>query len=147
MQSDTKALCEAFRADIDRITVEWVGRVKSDPYMKSDDKLTLAQIVDHVPQMLEEICDLLGRPGEPDFETVRAASSHGYIRSSEGYSLLDLLRELELLRDCVFNFVAETEIKHNVSRADTIRALRLVNKYFGEDTLFVVEHFLKHGGK
>ena len=147
MQSDTKALCEAFRADIDRITVEWVGRVKSDPYMRSDDRLTLAQIVDHIPEMLEELCDLMSRPGEPDFETVRAASSHGYIRSAEGYSLLDLLRELELLRECVFNFVAETEVKHNVSRADTVRALRLVNRYFGEDTLFVVEHFLKQGGK
>lgn len=147
MQSDTKALCEAFRSDIDRITVDWVGRVKSDPYMRSDDHLTLAQIVDHVPEMLEELCDLMGRPGEPDFEAVRAASSHGYIRSAEGYSLLDLLRELELLRECVFNFVAETEIKHNVSRADTVRALRLVNRYFGEDTLFVVEHFLKQGKK
>ena len=147
MQSDTKGLCEALRADIDRITVEWVGRVKSDPYMKSDDQLTLEQIVDHIPEMLEEICDLLGRPGEPDFETVRAASSHGYMRSMEGYSLLDLLRELELLRECVFNFVAETEVKRNVNRADTIRALRLVNKYFGEDTLFVVEHFLKNSGE
>lgn len=147
MQSDSKGLCEALRADIDRITVEWVGRVKSDPYMKSDDQLTLEQIVDHIPEMLEEICVLLGRPGEPDFETVRAASSHGYMRSMEGYSLLDLLRELELLRECVFNFVAETEIKRNINRADTIRALRLVNKYFGEDTLFVVEHFLKNSGE
>ncbi len=147
MQSDTKVLCEAFHAGIDRITVEWVGRVKSDPYMRSDDRLTLSQIVDHVPEMLEELCELMGRPGEPDFEAVRASSSHGYIRSTEGYSLLDLLRELELLRECVFNFVAETEIKHNVNRADTVRALRLVNRYFGEDTLFVVEHFLKQSGK
>jgi hypothetical protein len=64
------------------------------------------------------------------------------MRAAEGYSLPDLLRELEVLRDCVFNFVAETEIEHNIARAETIRALRLVNHYFGEDILFVVEHFL-----
>ncbi len=136
-------LCHAFRGRIDEITLDWVRRVQNDPYMKSDDHLTLAQIVDHVPQMLEELCGLLGQEEEPDFATIRASSQHGYMRAAEGYSLPDLLRELELLRDCVFNFVAETEVKHNVNRADTIRALKTVNHYFGEDTLFVVEHFLK----
>ncbi|HVF87733.1 MAG TPA: hypothetical protein VM866_09085, partial [Pyrinomonadaceae bacterium] len=68
---------------------------------------------------------------------------HGYTRSLSGYTLTELLRELELLRDCVFNFVAETEIKNGVNRADTVRALRTVNQYFGEDIIFVVEHYLK----
>ncbi len=142
MSDKTNDLCAALRASVDHITLEWVRRVQHDPYMRSDDKLTLTQIVDHVPQMLEELCELLGQAGVPDFKTIRAASEHGYMRSTEGYSLLDLLRELELLRDCVFQFVAETETKHNVARAETVRALRLVNHYFGEDILFVVEHFL-----
>ncbi|HEX8162227.1 MAG TPA: RsbRD N-terminal domain-containing protein [Pyrinomonadaceae bacterium] len=141
-EANTDLLCRELKSSIDAITLEWVRRVQHDPYMKSDDTLTLAQIVDHVPQMLEEICTLLSRGSEPDFHTIRASSQHGYMRSAEGYSLPDLLRELELLRDCVFNFVAETEVAHEVSRAATIRALRLVNHYFGEDTLFVVEHFL-----
>lgn len=143
MPDNPTDLCDAFRGHIDEVTLDWVRRVQNDPYMKSDDHLTLAQIVDHVPQMLEELCELLTQEGEPDFQMIRASSQHGYMRSTEGYSLLDLLRELELLRDCVFNFVAETEIKHHINRADTIRALRIVNHYFGEDTLFVVEHFLK----
>jgi hypothetical protein len=141
---NTDPLCRELRTSIDAITLDWVRRVQHDPYMRSDDALTVAQIVDHVPQMLEEICALLSCDA-PDFETIRASSQHGYMRSSEGYSLPDLLRELELLRDCLFNFVAETEIAHGVSRAGTIRALRLVNHYFGEDILFVVEHFLARG--
>jgi hypothetical protein len=138
----TDPLCRELQSNIDALTLDWVRRVQHDPYMKSDDTLTVAQIVDHVPQMLEEICSLLGSDSEPDFQTIRASSQHGYMRSTEGYSLPDLLRELELLRDCLFNFVAETEIAHGVSRAGTIRALRLVNHYFGEDILFVVEHFI-----
>jgi RsbT co-antagonist protein rsbRD N-terminal domain len=145
--SDSRALCEAFQANIDALTLEWVRRVKSDPHMRSDDQLTTAQIVDHVPQMLEELCTLMGHEGVPDFETIRASSQHGYMRSMEGYSLVDLLRELELLRDCVFDFVAETELKHHVNRRATIRALQTVNHYFGEDIIFVVEHFLKHRDK
>jgi hypothetical protein len=141
-EANTDLLCRELESNIDAITLDWVRRVQHDPYMRSDNTLTLAQIVDHVPQMLEEICSLLSRDAEPDFATIRASSQHGYMRAAEGYSLPDLLRELELLRDCVFNFVAETEIAHEVSRAETIRALRFVNHYFGEDTLFVVEHFL-----
>ena len=146
-QSDSSALCEAFQASIDAITLEWVRRVKSDAHMRSDDHLTTAQIVDHVPQMLEELCTLLQQDDVPDFATARAASQHGYTRSLEGYSLIDLLRELELLRDCVFNFVADTETAHNVSRRKTFRALKTVNQYFGEDIIFVVEHFMKDRAK
>lgn len=145
---DSGALCEEFQANIDAITLEWVRRVKSDVHMRSDDHLTTTQIVDHVPQMLEELCKLFEQEnGVPDFHTIRASSQHGYMRSMEGYSLVDLLRELELLRDCVFDFVAETETKHHVSRSETIRALQTVNHYFGEDIIFVVEHFLKNRDK
>jgi hypothetical protein len=143
MPAELESLCAAMRESVDSITLGWVQRVQQDPYLRSRNRLTLAQIVDHVPQMLEELCELFGEEGEPDFETIRAASEHGYIRAAEGYTLTQLLRELELLRGCLFNFVAETEIKRGVNRPDTIQALKLVNKYFGEDIIFVAEHFLK----
>ncbi len=147
MPSDMKPLCDALLGSVEEITLEWVRRVQSDPYLRADDRLTLTQIVDHVPQMLEELCELMGEAGEPDFGKIRASSQHGYIRSAEGYSLTELLRELELLRDCVFNFVVEAEVKQNLNRENSIRALRLINKYFGEDILFVVEHFLARAGR
>lgn len=145
MSSEMGALCREMRGSIDRITMEWVRRVGSDPYLHSDDGMPLSQIIDHVPQMLEELCSLMTHEeaAEPDFRTVRAASSHGYTRSLAGYSLPDLLRELEILRDCVFNFVAETETEHGVSRSEAMRALRMVNHYFGEDIIFVVENYLR----
>ncbi len=142
MSSSMDSLCNAMRDSIEEITLEWVKRVQRDPYLHSDDRLTLTQIVDHVPQMLEELCDLFGQEGEPDFHAIRASSEHGYMRSVAGYTLTELLRELELLRDCVFDFVAETEVKQGINRVNSVRALRLVNRYFGEDIIFVVEHFL-----
>ena len=141
------SLCDEMRGSIDALTLEWVDRVKSDHYIRSDNPLTLSQIIDHVPQMLEELCDLLAQEGVPDFKAVRAASSHGYARSLAGYSLTELLRELELLRECVFDFVARAEAGRGVSRDETIRALRVVNKYFGEDTIFVVEHYLQRNAR
>lgn len=142
MTENQNPLCDELRARIDAITLDWVRRVQRDPYMRSDDALTLPQIVDHVPQMLEELCRLLRHEPEADFKTIRASSAHGYMRAAEGYSLTDLLRELELLRDCVFDAVAEIELAQQVARADSVRALKLVNHYFSEDILFVVEHFL-----
>jgi hypothetical protein len=143
MPAALEALCAEMRNSVDSITLGWVRRVQEDPYLRSRNRLTLAQIVDHVPQMLDELCELFSQEGEPEFQAIRAASEHGYIRAAEGYTLTQLLRELELLRDCIFNFVAETEIKQGVNRQDTIYALKLVNKYFGEDIIFVAEHFLK----
>lgn len=143
----TKVLCEELRRSTDEITLGWVARVKADPYLRSDDPLTLSQLVDHVPQMLEELCALLSQGGDPDFHEVRAASTHGYARSLAGYTLTELLRELELLRECLFDFVAEAEAKHGVDRAETVRALRLVNRYLGEDTIFVVEHYLRRNAR
>ena len=143
----TRVLCEELRRSADEITLGWVARVKADPYLRADDPLTLSQLVDHVPQMLEELCGLLAQGGDPDFRDVRAASTHGYARSLAGYTLTELLRELELLRECLFDFVSETETRHGVGRAETLRALRLVNRYFGEDTIFVVEHFLRRGAR
>lgn len=147
MSSELNSLCDAMRRSIEPLTLEWVRRVEADPYLRSDDSMSLTQIVDHVPQMLEELCDVLSQEGEPDFHDVRGASSHGYTRSLAGYSLTELLRELELLRDCIFNFVAETETKQGVSRSETIRALRIVNLYFGEDIIFVVEHYLQRNAR
>lgn len=147
MSSDVNTLCDEMRRSIDAITMDWVRRVKSDSYLHSDDPLSLAQLVDHVPQMLEELCTLMSQPGEPEFDTVRAASSHGYTRSLAGYSLTELLRELELLREVVFNFVADSETGRGCSRDETVRALRIVNKYFGEDIIFVVEHYLRRNAR
>lgn len=150
MSSKLTSLCEALRGNIEMITLRWVRRVQSDPYLKSDDQLTLTQIVDHVPQMLDELCEIFESEEEPDFETIRASSQHGYIRAAEGYSLTELLRELELLRNCMFDFIVEVENEQNFSRDDAVRGLRRVNEYFSEDIIFVVEHYLsrqKSGGK
>jgi hypothetical protein len=143
----TNILCGELRRSVDEITLGWVSRVKADPYLRSDDPLSLSQLVDHVPQMLEELCGLLAQGGEPDFTQVRAASTHGYTRSLAGYSLTEVLRELEPLRECLFDFVSETETRHGVDRAETLRALRLANRYFGEDTIFVAEHYLRRSAR
>ena len=55
MPSELKPLCNAIRAGVDAITLDWIERLKHDSYLHADDRLTLAQIVDHVPQMLEEL--------------------------------------------------------------------------------------------
>lgn len=143
---ELKKVCRELRLSINDIVLVWIERVRSDPYLRADDGLTHTQIVDHIPQMLEELCDLLEHADATDFGNIRASSHHGYRRSLEGYTLTELLRELELLRDCVFTFVAETEAGHNLTRADIIHALRTVNEYFGEDVIFVVEHYLRRAG-
>ncbi|MCP9494587.1 MAG: RsbRD N-terminal domain-containing protein [Pyrinomonadaceae bacterium MAG19_C2-C3] len=140
---EIRKVCRELRSSINDIVLVWIERVQADPYLRADDDLTHIQIVDHIPQMLEELCDLLEHGSATDFKDIRASSHHGYRRALEGYTLTELLREIELLRDCVFTFVAETEAGHNLTRTDIIAALRTVNEYFGEDVIFIVEHYLR----
>lgn len=143
MPFDMNALCAEMQGRINEIVTEWLTRVATDPYLQADDALTPTQIIDHVPQMLDELCELLSHRREPDFREVRASSHHGYIRAIEGYTLTELLRELELLRDCVFTCIDSCEAARGMSRAEAISTLRIVNEYFGEDIIFVVEHYLR----
>lgn len=136
-------MCDGLRANVDAITLTWVQRVKRNPEIESDEGLTLSQLVDHIPEMIEEICDLLTQEEDLDFEKIRAATKHGFMRSAEGYSLSELLRELELLRDCIFGFLADYIADKRLSSQDAVRALRRINRYFSDDVLFVVDHYLK----
>ena len=56
---ELKKVCRELRLSINDIVLVWIERVRSDPYLRADDGLTHTQIVDHIPQMLEELCDLL----------------------------------------------------------------------------------------
>ena len=144
--SALKIMCEGLRSNVDAITLSWVQRVKHSKRIESDERLTLSQLIDHIPEMIEEICELLTQDEGFDFEKLRAARKHGFMRSVEGYALNELLLELEILRDCVFSFIADYITDKRIAGHEAVRALRQINRYFSDDVLFVVEYYLRHGG-
>jgi hypothetical protein len=91
------------QAGEETIIRDWTEKVTSDPRVNSDARLTYLQLVDHVPQIVEELRrslapDERGGLREPGFE-------HGRQRWRQGYELKEVVRELTLLRATLFEFL------------------------------------------
>jgi two-component system, sensor histidine kinase and response regulator len=78
------------------IIEEWVKTSQEDPAIKSSIYLTHLQMVDHVPEMFNEICRILKE--QPEHYRLRDARTHGHFRWKEGYGLNEVLYELGILR-------------------------------------------------
>ncbi len=81
----------------EEITRRWVTAVDRSPDITSSEDLTYRQLLDHLPQMCQELAETLkrqdhGTDGEP------AARAHGRKRWQQGYKLQELIREVCLLR-------------------------------------------------
>ena len=81
----------------DTIVREWTHKVATDRRVSSDAQLTYVQLVDHVPQILEEIRSAMVRGPEAG-QTIREGGTHGRLRWKQGYELKEVVSELMLLR-------------------------------------------------
>ena len=82
----------------------WTEKVTADRRVKSDDRLSYLQLVDHIPQIVEELHEALGAVnGEPVVLT--EGREHGRQRWRQGYELKEVVRELTLLRATLVEFI------------------------------------------
>jgi hypothetical protein len=82
----------------------WTEKVAADRRVKSDEGLSYLQLVDHIPQIVEELHDALGNGnGEPVVLT--EGREHGRQRWRQGYELKEVVRELTLLRVTLVEFI------------------------------------------
>lgn len=82
----------------------WTEKVTADRRVKSDEGLSYLQLVDHIPQIVEELHEALGAGnGEPIVLT--KGREHGRQRWRQGYELKEVVRELTLLRATLVEFI------------------------------------------
>ncbi|MFL6336945.1 MAG: RsbRD N-terminal domain-containing protein [Pyrinomonadaceae bacterium] len=82
----------------------WTEKVTADRRVQSDEHLSYLQLVDHIPQIVEELHDALGdaNGGTPALTEGR---EHGRQRWRQGYELKEVVRELTLLRVTLVEFI------------------------------------------
>jgi signal transduction histidine kinase len=84
------------------IVSEWMKAVQEDPQIPDADRLTLAALEDHFPDILADLIAALRNPALPDdSETRQTAREHGGRRLRQGYRLDEVLRELARIRELV----------------------------------------------
>lgn len=97
-------LARAVRSQTDGIVTEWVGMVRE--VLPAADGLTLAEVRDHLPQILAKLSDALESAASAQTrELINHTGLHGAIRFQEGYNIEELLIEYRLLRRVIIEQV------------------------------------------
>jgi hypothetical protein len=89
-----------FRQHLDPFTRAWADRVYADRRTDLATLLTFRELVEHVPDVLEELGRLLDERAVPEeiYEAARHLRRHARVRFQQGVLIDEVARELMLLR-------------------------------------------------
>jgi RsbRD-like negative regulator of sigma factor len=138
-------LANLIEASIERLTVSWIEAVRSDARIQSDTDLSEEGLRDHIPAVVEEICDLLRSGETPTVINTREARVHAYVRFRQGYRARDLVRELSLLRLTLLDFL-DSDLSNGADVAGIephAEASRMINMYIDEEMSYAVSVYVE----
>jgi len=117
----------------DDIVNAWVDAVRADPRIHSEGALTEYALRNHVPAIIDEICELL-RDGEtPRASNTREARVHTYMRYRQGYRGRELACELSQLRMAILDIVTESLTEAGVGVKSFIQLSKIIHSYIDEE--------------
>ena len=82
----------------------WTEKVTADRRVTSDERLSYLQLVDHIPEIVEELHDALA-DANAHAPALTEGREHGRQRWRQGYELKEVVRELTLLRATLVEFI------------------------------------------
>lgn len=96
-----------FRQQLDHFTRAWADEVYADRRTDLATLLTFRELIEHVPEMLEELGLLLDvrADAEEIFEGARRLRGYARVRFQQGVLIDEVARELMLLRDTLCEFL------------------------------------------
>jgi len=90
----------------DEITQQWVEAVRADRSIPSAENLEEPLLLDAVPLVLDEILRVVEvDDSKIQHERICSAARHGRERAQEHFDVRELVREYQLLREHIFDFV------------------------------------------
>ena len=132
----------------DTIVRTWTEKVLSDKRVYSNSQLTYTQLLDHVPQIVEELRLALADE-QRAARSLKEGRQHGRERWRQGYDLKEVVRELTLLRATVMEFIASySGAMHPQSAQQLSTSFHRINSFMDEELYKTIEAYLeKQGGR
>lgn len=122
---------------------EWVVQVRSDAKVPSF-SMTNPEIIDHVPQILEEIIEALRRECQTTPEVQQVTARHTIVRWAQGYDLNAVIREVSLLRTVLILKSRAFEQQYREPDGDgLVFASTIVNRILDDVVMDATDTFLK----
>ncbi|HEY3134993.1 MAG TPA: RsbRD N-terminal domain-containing protein [Blastocatellia bacterium] len=134
-----KNIADAIEGHLDRLIESWSQSVRDDPRIESDAKLSKPELINHVPAIVQEICELIRKGEIPDARNSDEARANVYIRFNQGYRGRDLVRELSHLRITLLDYLTEiAEKSHAADLESRHLAAKILNLYLDEEMRFAI---------
>ncbi len=76
----------------------WLAAVRADARLAIKEEMSAADLLNHLPAMLEQICELLKKGEMPEVRNTHEARASIYTRINQGFTGRDVARELCLFR-------------------------------------------------
>ena len=125
------------------IVRDWTEKVAADKRINSDERLSYVQLIDHVPQIVEELRQALASEVAPDVPALVEGKEHGRQRWRQGYELKEVVRELTLLRATLVEFLEKYRAALPAQRPEQLaRFYHKVNGFMDEEIYRTVEAYL-----
>ena len=124
----------------------WTEKVASDRRVRSDERLTYLQLVDHIPQIVEELRHALAA-GHGEGRMLEQGREHGRQRWRQGYELKEVVRELTLLRATLLEFL--DTYRHAIQSHTSeqfVQSYRKITGFMDEELYRTVEAYLEAPG-
>ena len=97
----TEDITGLLRHGHDTIVRSWAEKVTADRRVRTDAQLTYLQLLDHVPDIVEELREALASGERPGGQLLEESRNHGPTRWQQGYEPKEVARQLRLLRATV----------------------------------------------
>jgi len=131
-----------------QIILDWTAAVHKDRMITSSEDLTHRQLIDHVPQLLDDLNHTLCNAFSEDVKQQASwtAAIHGQMRWKEGYDISELLREMRDLRLVLIPYVIEFQEQHpEAGGAKNLFAMNVLHGFLDDSMRTSVEQFLTTG--
>ncbi len=136
----------------DALIQAWRDAVTADPALKSGNALPAAQLLDHIPGLLEDYEQRLAATANADTEQIQReaqtqradAEAHGLHRWQQGFDLAEVIRELSQLNECVVAELHQYAQAHpDADRRVTAVAHKIWAKQIGASISASASHYFK----
>jgi len=125
------------------IVRDWTEKVAADRRINSDARLSYVQLIDHVPQIVEELWQALAVDAPPGGPSFQKGEEHGRQRWQQGYELKEVVRELALLRTTLMEFLEKYRAALPAQRPEQLARFYLrINGFMDEEIYKTVEAYL-----
>lgn len=128
------------------IVRNWTEKVTADRRINSDERLSYVQLLDHIPQIVEELRHALMLEPRGGAVMLEQGKEHGRQRWQQGYELKEVVRELTLLRATLMEFLDTYRGALALHSFDHLaRSYQKINWFMDDEIYRTVEAYLEAG--